>query len=181
MAKKRISVNIGADVKKVSKLLKSTENDRSIILRLVKGDFVRELSRVGINLGDYASKDFPMDQIAMEIKGVLMAMLNNNFFEQFKHFFENTSSQSSTSESFEYNWDHSSNTDYKYESHTGTERGTSSSSSTHSYIESSSSFTGLLSKEFEQFLVGPMLSAKVIEVITSQVAKTLTYAKQQVK
>jgi len=88
--------------------------------------------------------------------------------------------KSNTESGFEYNFDHSSGTDYKYESHTGTERGTSSETKTSEAIDHNTSFRGLSFREFEEILVGPLISEAVIKRVAANIEATLGAARQQV-
>ena len=79
MAKKRITIDIGSDVKKMGKLLRAVNDDREILRRLVKGNLARELARAKINLDDYQSDNFSINDIVDEIKGMLVNILNQGF------------------------------------------------------------------------------------------------------
>jgi hypothetical protein len=181
MAKKRISIDIGSDVQKMGRLLRSTNNDREVLRRLIQGDLAKELSKAKIRLDYYASEDFSRNDIVADIKGIIMTILNRDFRDRFQNIFVANDFQSSTSESYEYNFDNSSSSDYKYESHTGTERGTFSDKETGTAMGSDTSFSGLVTKEFENLLFGSLISERVIQLITTHVAKTLEFAKQQMR
>lgn len=175
MPRKRISVNIGSDIRKVERLLKNAREDRSALIRLMKNPS-KEFARSGINLSRYASRKFSLAKLDMEIKTMILAVLGEDFRSRFIGMVAATDYHASSSSSYEYNWDHSSHTDYKYESHTGSVRGTFSESDSHSATNTNQSFNGLITREFQDLLMGPLLSAKIMRVISRNIAQTFRYA-----
>jgi hypothetical protein len=175
MSAERISINIGSDVKKIGKLLRSSIEDRVALMLLIK-DPIKAFKENGINIDAYATKRFPKDKIVKDIKHVLTTMLDKHFKDRFKNIIATTLVESETSKETQYNWDHSTHNDYQYEQNTDTQRGATTETDKKTSVGTEQSFDGLTTKEFGDMLIGPLLSEKVIQVITLEIEKTLTYA-----
>lgn len=168
----RISINIGSDVKKLAKLLRSASDDREVLMRLVKQP-IAEFAKAGINLERYYSSAADKRRIIEDINSMVRGVIGGEVAKRMRAIVAETSYSRNTDTSYEYNFDNTSSTDYKYELHAGTTRGTFSETSTGEATDTNTGFNGLGLREFRDLMVGPLISNKAMELITSQFQKTV--------
>lgn len=174
----RISKNISGEVKRMDRLFKKIENDPADFQRFLKRP-KPFLAEFGIDLEKYASGKVTAKVLEDEILAMSHQVFETGIMVRLGEIIDiaNANSYSSSTEtSYEYNFDNSSSTDYKYESHTGTERGTFSETSSGTAMDTRTSFAGLTGQAFLDMVRGPLISQIAIKQILAHVENTLTRA-----
>jgi hypothetical protein len=181
MSTKRISLDIALDIQKMDKFLRAIDTNRSQYKKFTENP-AEVLREYGISIQDYGSKDLAFDVIANDIAVIVERVVEDSIKADIVSIWESvmeTSYRSSTHSSYEYNFDNSSQTDYKYESHTGTERGTFSETSTGEAIDTDTRFNGFSFEEFQSKFAGPLISDAALNIILTETRKTLAIAKEK--
>lgn len=168
----RISISIQEDVTKLKGILQRAHDDRRQLLALVK-DPIGQLELAGLDLAQYATPQVTREQLSREIDTAVRGILVGDILQKFHGTIANTDYMSTTSTEYSYNFDHSTSSDYTFESHTGTTRGTFSETSTSESTNTDTHFNGLTMNQFEEIVIGPLISDGVLNIISQRVEKIL--------
>lgn len=172
---KRISKDIGVEIKGLKKLLSTIEKDPKRFDQFIE-DPTKDLKEFGIDIKNYSNKEVSVDVLKKEIAIIARQAVQKGIISRIQSLVEmvaKTSYSRSTETSYEYNFDNSSHANYKYESHTGTERGTFSETSTGQAMNTDTSFNGINLTMIEEIMHGPLISEGVMNEILINVEKTL--------
>lgn len=180
LGSKRISKDIGVEIKGLKKLLTVIEKEPKRYDRFV-ADPIKDLEEFGIDISKYCSEHISVDVLKGEIVKIMQQAVQRGVMERIESLIEmvaKTDYSRSTESSYEYNFDHSSHSDYKYESHTGTERGTFSETSSGQATNTDTRFNGINLTMIEEMMHGPLISEGVMKEIVMNVERTLGQASQ---
>jgi hypothetical protein len=172
MPEGRISASIKSDTEKLGKLLHTASEDRTVLVRLAK-EPLAELAKAGIELDKYYKTPADKLRITADINYFVNGIIGGEIQGLLSGIVEDTSYSRNTSTGMEYNWDASTESTYKFESHTDTTRGTFSDTTRGSVTQQDQGFSGIATQGFGQAMLGPLISAGAIQSITAQFARTV--------
>ncbi len=181
LSKARISHNIQTDIKRMRNLLTAIEKKPEIHEYLTNSP--KEAFReYGIDLSRYATPNFGEEDMLGDIIRTVNEIVDGGVMERFKDFiklYSNTSYHQNTETCYEYNFNHSTKSEYAFEIHTDSERGAFSRTRTGYATETDTRFRGFSLVEMKEILQGPMISEAAVEMILGKMQKTLSYAESQ--
>ncbi len=173
MQDERISLNIGAEVKKLGEVLKSASQDRKQLLRLLREPSA-ELARSGIVLDKYGKSPEEKEWVVRQVSTIVTAIVTGSISAKLGGIVASVSAHAHTETVSEYNFNHSAYSETAYESHVDRVRGVSSHTSTGHSSATDVGFAGPSLHGLEQVLVGPLISKVAIQQIQVAYEKMVT-------
>ncbi|MEN6509268.1 MAG: hypothetical protein ABFD63_10910 [Smithella sp.] len=176
---KRISKQISGDLKKLKAVMVRLNDSRTAYKRFMANP-EKTLTEAGIDLKGYGVNRKVTAALAKEIAAHVKLQIDKNYWAVFGRIISvmETTPNSSTESGCTKNFDRSSQTDYRYESMTGTEAGQACEKTSGTYTGSSTRFdhSGISFETFDEIFQGPMISSRAMNYIVNNAAKAMKEA-----